>query len=105
MDDITLRAESEEELKSLLVSMKERSEKAGLRLNIKKSQITAPSSIISWQVEGENVEAGTGQISSSWALLTPATPWTGAHRAPLSIRCPGQGYWTGLPFPSPGEYS
>ena len=68
MDDITLMAESEEELKSLLVSMKERSEKAGLRLNIKKSQITAPSSIISWQVEGENVEAGTGQISSSWAL-------------------------------------
>ena len=61
-DVTTLMAESEEELKSLLVSMKERSEKAGLRLNIKKSQITAPSSIISWQIEGEKVKAVTDFI-------------------------------------------
>ena len=46
-------AESEEELKSLLISMKEESEKAGLKINIQKTKIMAPSPITSWQTEGE----------------------------------------------------
>ena len=52
-------AESEGELKSLLMSLKEKSEKAGLKLNIQKMKIMASSSITSWQIEGEKVEAGT----------------------------------------------
>ena len=50
-DDTTLMAEGEEELKSLLMRVKEESERAGLRLNIKKSKIMASSPIISWQIE------------------------------------------------------
>ena len=49
-------AESEEELKSLLIKMKEVSEKAGLRLNIKKTNIMASSPITSWQIDGETME-------------------------------------------------
>ena len=56
-------AESEEELKSLLMRMKEESEKAGLKLNIQKMKIMASSPIISWQTEGEEVEAVTDFIS------------------------------------------
>ena len=51
-DDITLTAESEEELKSLLTKMKEESEKAGLKLNIQKTKIMASSPTISWQIDG-----------------------------------------------------
>ena len=54
-DDTTLMAESEEELKSLLMKMKEESKKAGLKLNIKKTKIMASSPIISWQTDGETV--------------------------------------------------
>ena len=50
-------AESEEELKSLLMKVKEESEKVGLKLNIQKTKITASSPITSWQIEGEKVEA------------------------------------------------
>ena len=50
-DDTTLMAESEEELKSLLMKMKEESEKVGLKLNIQKTKITASSPITSWQME------------------------------------------------------
>ena len=56
-DDNTLMAESEEELKSLLVKVKEESEKVGLKLNIQKTKIKASSPITSWQIEGEKVEA------------------------------------------------
>ena len=56
-DDITLMAESEEELKSLLMRMKEESEKAGLKLNILKIRIMVFGSITSWQIEGERAEA------------------------------------------------
>ena len=56
-DDISLMAESEEELKSLLMRVKEESEKAGLKLNIEKIRIMAFGSITSWQIEGERVEA------------------------------------------------
>ena len=52
-DDTTLTAESEEELKSLLMRVKEESERASLKLNIKKTKIMASDLIISWQIEGE----------------------------------------------------
>ena len=55
-DDTTLMAESEEELKSLLMKVKEESEKAGLKLNIQKSKIMAFSPITSWEIDGERVE-------------------------------------------------
>ena len=55
-DDITLMAESEEELKSLLMNMKEESEKVGLKLNIQKTKIMASGPITSWQIDGETVE-------------------------------------------------
>ena len=55
-DDITLMAESEEELKSLLMKVKEESEKVGLKLNIKKVRIMAYGPITSWEIDGETVE-------------------------------------------------
>ena len=55
-DDTTLMAESEEELKSLLMKVKEESEKAGLKLNIKKTKIMASGTITSWQIDGETME-------------------------------------------------
>ena len=55
-DDTTLMVESEEELKSLLMTMKEESEKVGLKLNIQKSKIMASSPITSWQIDGETME-------------------------------------------------
>ena len=55
-DDTTLMAESEEELKSLLMKVKEESEKVGLKLNIQKTKIMASSLITSWQIDGETVE-------------------------------------------------
>ena len=55
-DDITLMAESEEELKSLLMKVKEESEKVGLKFNIQKTKIMASSPITSWQIDGETVE-------------------------------------------------
>ena len=53
VDDTTLMAESEEELKSLLLKVKEESEKAGLKLNIQKTKIMASGHITSWQIDGE----------------------------------------------------
>ena len=55
-DDTTLVAESEEELKSLLMKVKEDSEEVGLKLNIQKTKIYASGSITSWQIDGETVE-------------------------------------------------
>ena len=55
-DDITLIAESEEELKSLLMKVKEESEKVGLKLNIQKTKIMASCPITSWEIDGETVE-------------------------------------------------
>ena len=59
VDDTTLMAESEEDLKSLLMRVKEESERAGLRLNIKKTKIMTSSRITIWQIEGEKVEVVT----------------------------------------------
>ena len=55
-DDTTLMAESEEELKSLLMKVKEDSEKVGLKLNIQKTKIMASGPIISWQIDGKTME-------------------------------------------------
>ena len=55
-DDTTLMAESEEELKNLLMKVKEKSEKVGLKFNIQKMKIMASSHITSWQIDGERVE-------------------------------------------------
>ena len=55
-DDTTLMAESEEELKSLLMNVKEESEKVGLKLNIQKTKIMASSPVTSWEIDGETVE-------------------------------------------------
>ena len=55
-DDTTLTAESEEELKNLLIKVKEESEKVGLKLNIQKTKIMASSPIPSWEIDGETVE-------------------------------------------------
>ena len=55
-DDTTLMAESEEELKSLLMKVKEESEKVGVKLNIQKTKIMASSPITSWQIDGETIE-------------------------------------------------
>ena len=58
-DDTTLMAEREEELKSLLMKVKEESEKVGLKLNIQKTKIMAFSLITSWQIDGETIETVT----------------------------------------------
>ena len=67
-DDTTLMAESEEELKSLLMKVKEESEKVGLKLNIQKTKIMASGPITSWQIDGEAVETVT---DFSWAPKSP----------------------------------
>ena len=58
-DDTTLMAESKEELKSLLMKVKEESDKVGLKLNIQKTKITASGPITSWQIDGETMETVT----------------------------------------------
>ena len=75
-EDTTLMAESKEELRSLLMKVKEESEKAGLKLKIQKTNIIASSPIISWQIDGETVETVTDFIlgvSKITALVTAAT--------------------------------
>ena len=73
VDDTTLMAESDEELKSLLIKVKEESEKAGLKLNIQKMKIMVSSPITSWQIDGETVETVTDFIflgSKSLQMVT-----------------------------------
>ena len=70
LGDTTLLAESEEKLKSLLMRVKEESEKAGLKLNIKKAKIITSGSITSWQMEGEKVEVVTNVL-----FLAPKSLW------------------------------
>ena len=69
-DDTTLMAESEEELKSLLMKVKKETEKVGLKLNIQKTKIMASGPITSWQVDGETVETVT-----SFIFLRLQNPW------------------------------
>ena len=65
-DNTTLMAESKEELKSLLMKVKEESEKAGLKFNIQKTKVMASSPITSWQIDGETIETVT-DFFFSWA--------------------------------------
>ena len=67
-DDTTLMEESEEELKSLLMKVKEESEKLGLKLNIQKTKIMASSSITSWQIDGETMETLTDYFCAPKSL-------------------------------------
>ena len=73
-DDTTLKAESEEELNSLLMTMKEDSEKVGLKLSIQKIKIRASDSITSWQIDGETVETETffSWVPKSLQIVTAA---------------------------------
>ena len=75
-DDTTLMAESEEELKSLLMKVKVESEKAGLKLNIQKTKIMASGPITSWEIDGETVETVSdfifGGAPKSLQMLTAA---------------------------------
>ena len=78
-DDTTLKAESEEELKSLLMKVKEQSEKAGLKLNIQKTKIMASGPITSWQIDGENVETVSDFIFLGSKI---AAPWKNSYDKP-----------------------
>ena len=71
-DDTTLMAESEEELKRLLMKVKEESEKVGLKLNIQKTKIMASGPITSWQINGETVEIVADFI---WGALQNHCRW------------------------------
>ena len=70
-DDTTLMAESEEELKSLLMKVKEKSEKVGLKLNIQKTKIMASGPITLWQIDGETMETVTDFIWGAPKSLQP----------------------------------
>ena len=92
-DDTTLMAESEEELKSLLMKVKEESEEVGLKLNIQKTKIMASGPITSWQIDRETVEAVTDfilgapeslQMVTAAMKLKDACSWT-ARRSNQSI--------------------
>ena len=68
-DDTILMAESEEELKSLLMKVKKESEKAGLKFNLQKQKIMASGSIISWQIDGETMETVIDFILGSFIFI------------------------------------
>ena len=91
-DDTTLMAESEEELKSLLIKVKVESEKVGLKLNIQKTKIMASGPITSWEIDGETVETvsdfilGGSKISAdgdcSHEIKWHLTPWKEGYDQP-----------------------
>ena len=74
-DDTTLMAESEEELKSLLMKVKEKSEKIGLKLNIQKTKIMASDPIISWEIDGETVETVSDFIFRGSKITADEAMW------------------------------
>ena len=81
-DDTTLMAESEEELRSLLMKVKKESEKIGLKLNMQKTKIMATSPITSWQIDGETVETVADFIflaSKSLQMVNAAMKWKDAY--------------------------
>ena len=119
-DDTTVMAESEEELKSLLMKVKEESEEVGLKLNIQKTKITASDPITSWEIDGETVEtvsdfifwcskitASPGeklgqrnslfppghQISGFRPALSGTLPWGVSAKCPLSPHTHGACVW------------
>ena len=79
-DDITLMAESEKELKSLLMKVKEESEKVDLKLNIQKTKIIASGPITSWQIDGETMETVTNIFGlQNLQMVTAAMKLKDAH--------------------------
>ena len=85
-DGTTLMAESEEELKNLLMKVKEESEKVGLKFNIHKTKIMASGPITSWQIDGETMESVTDfiflqPVTAAMKLKTPA-PWKKSYDQP-----------------------
>ena len=78
-DDTSLMAESEEELKSLLMKVKEESEKVGLKLNIQKTKVTASGPITSWQIDGETVADFIFWAPKSRQMVTEAMKWKDAY--------------------------
>ena len=78
-DDTTLMAESKEELKSLLVKVKEESKKVGLKPNIQKTKIMASSPITSWQIDGETVADFILGVPKSLQMVTAAMKLKGAY--------------------------
>ena len=97
-DDNTLMAESEEELKSLLMKVKEESEKVGLKLNIQKAKIMASGPITSWQIDEETVETVSTLFFGAPKSLQRVTA---AYQAPPPMGFSRQEYWSGVPLPSP----
>ena len=92
-DDTTLMAESEEELKSLLMKVKEESEKVGLKLNIQKTKIMASSPITPWEIDGERVETvsdlilGASKVTANGDCsheIKTLTPWKKSYDQPRS---------------------
>ena len=90
-DDTTLMAESEEELKSLLMKVKEESEKIGLKLNVQKTKIMASGPITSWEIDGERVETvsdfilGGSKITADGDCsheIKTLTPWKESYDQP-----------------------
>ena len=89
-DDTTPMAESEEELKTLLTKVKEKSEKVGLKLNIQKTKITAPRPIPSWEIDGETVGTVSDFIFLDSKIIADGecsheiknTPWKDSHDQP-----------------------
>ena len=90
-DDTTFMAESEEELKSLLMKVKEESEKVGLKLNMQKTMITASSPITSWKIDGETMETvsdfifGGSKITADGDCsheIKTLTPWKESYDQP-----------------------
>ena len=90
-DDTTLMAESEEELKSLLMKVKQESEKVGLKLNIQKTKIMASGPITSWQIDGETVETVSDfifmgskiTVDNDWSHeIKTLTPWKESYDQP-----------------------
>ena len=83
-DDTTLMAESEEELKSLLMKMKEGSEKVGLKLRFQKTKIMASGLITSWQIDGERVET----VACKWHYFILFFKWlSNAQFSPHPLQC------------------
>ena len=90
-DDTTLMAESEEELKSLLIKVKEESKKVGLKLNMQKTKIMASSPITFWEIDGETVETVSDftfwapkslQMVTAATKLKELTPWKKSYDQP-----------------------
>ena len=88
VDDTILMAESEEELKSLLMKVKEESEKVGLKLNIQKTKTIASGPITSWEIDGETVSDSIFWAPKSLQMVTAAmnlkmlTPWKKSYDQP-----------------------